>query len=429
MLTKDQNDLVTLTGPGTPGGKLFRSYWLPVAMESDIPEDSPIAIKAMHQDFALFRDEAGKVGLLDLFCPHRGADISYGRLEAGGLRCVYHGWVFDTNGKCLEQPAEPPGKDFCHMIKQKAYPIKVMGGMIFAYLGEGEPPAFPEWECLQVPENHRYVVRSRERCNWLQGLEGDIDPYHLSYLHFALPSARATLSDSNAGPVYEFFRHGTPRMEVERTDYGVRIYAMRDLRNEAYLRISNFICPNIAIVAGSSDGDGYMALWHVPIDDEHHFKYQLVFKRKGEINLSWERHQAEMQWDPKNPTRLPERNKENRWLQDRKDMKAGWFAGLGHAFGLHDNWATEAMGPIYDRSKEHLGHGDKAIVGARRTLLAAMEELDTGKELPFRITDSQQMKQKITEIVVASLISPDKDNYKEVFYAQHMAASKAAAAE
>ena len=170
--------------------------------------------------------------------------------------------------------------------------------------------------------------------------------------------------------------------------------------------------------SGSSDGDGYMALWHVPIDDEHHFKYQLIFKREGTIDLPAEVHQAVMQWDPRQPDRLPVRNKENRWLQDRKEMKDGWYAGLGHSFGLHDNWATEAMGPIYDRSKEHLGHGDRAIVGARRCLLSAMEEM---------VREAAAMKQKLTEIVVASLISPDKDNYKEVFYQQHLAATKAAA--
>ncbi|HXE28975.1 MAG TPA: Rieske 2Fe-2S domain-containing protein, partial [Stellaceae bacterium] len=225
MLTKEQNELVTRAGPGTPLGKLFRRYWQPVAMLSDIPDDAPLEVKALHETFVLFKDDQGRVGLLDLHCPHRGADLSYGRIEDGGLRCVYHGWVFDVNGQCLQQPAEPPGKDFCRMIKHKSYPVQVRGGMVFAYLGEGEPPAFPEWECLQVPDNHRFVVRSRERCNWLQGLEGDIDPYHLSYLHLALPGARKNMREGNAGPTYEFFRYGTPRMEIERTDYGVRVYA------------------------------------------------------------------------------------------------------------------------------------------------------------------------------------------------------------
>jgi len=427
MLSKEHNELVTRTGPDTACGKLFRQYWQPIAMLSDIPADAPLPVRALHEEFVLFRDEQGRIGLLDLHCAHRGADLSYGRLENGGLRCVYHGWLYDVAGKCLQQPAEPPGKEFCHMIRQRSYPLRVLGGMIFAYLGAGEPPAFPEWECLTAPDTHRFVVRSRERCNWLQGLEGDIDPYHLSYLHLALPGARKQLSGGNAGPYYEFFRFGVPRMEVERTDYGVRIYALRDLRNEAYLRISNFVCPNVAIVAGSSDGDGYMALWHVPIDDEHHFKYQLIFKREKEIDLAAERHQAVMQWDPRQPERLPERNRENRWLQDREKMKDGWYAGLGHSFGLHDNWATEAMGPIYDRSQEHLGHGDRAVVAARRTLIAAMEEMAAGKAPPFRLGDAQAMKAKLTEIVVASLISPDKDNYREVFYQQHLAAAKAAA--
>ena len=320
MLKPEQNELVCRSGPGTALGALMRRYWQPVAMESDIPTGEPLAVKALHQDFVLFRDEEGRVGLLDMFCAHRGADLSYGRIEAGCVRCIYHGWVFDVAGRCLEQPAEPPGKDFCARIRQRSYPLRIIGGMVFAYLGEGEPPAFPEWDALTAPEPHRFMVRSRERCNWLQGLEGDIDPYHLSFLHLALEGERKSLNNSNGGRNYEFFRSGKARMEVERTDFGVRIYAMRDLNEESYIRLSNFVCPNLAIVAAGQENDGYMALWHVPIDDHHHFKYQLFYRASGPVDRAREEPLAEMQWDPHNPDRLPTRRRENRWLQNREPL-------------------------------------------------------------------------------------------------------------
>ena len=428
MLSKEQNDLVTQTGPDTPGGKLFRQYWQPIALVADIEDDQPIALKVMDEELVLFRDEEGKLGLLGLHCPHRGGDLSYGRIEAGGLRCVYHGWVFDVNGKCLEQPAEPPGHEFCNRIKQKSYPLKVLGGMIFTYMGTGEPPALPEWECLLAPESHRFISRSREHCNWLQGFEGDIDPYHLSFLHLALNRAKTGVGTSAIGPFHEFFTKGVPRMEVERTDFGVRIYAMRDLGDQSYLRLSNYVLPNIAAVAGGAiDGDGYMMLWHVPIDDVSHVKYQLAFKRSKPVDIEKEKADAVMHWKL-GSSQLPERNATNRWMQDRKSMKDEWFAGLGSSFALHDNWATETMGPIYDRSQEHLGHGDKGIVGARRALLQAIEDQAAGGEIPFHLGERQAMKDKINEIVVTSLLAPDKDKYREVFQ-DLLAASNRKAAE
>jgi phenylpropionate dioxygenase-like ring-hydroxylating dioxygenase large terminal subunit len=420
MLKPEQNDLVCRSGPGTPLGALFRRYWQPVALESDIPEDAPLPVAALHQHFVLFRDAEGRPGLLDMYCAHRGADLSYGRLEHGGLRCLYHGWVWDVGGRCLQQPAEPPGREFCDKVRQRSYPLRVQGGVVFAYLGDDEPPAFPEWDALTAPPENRFMVRSRERCNWLQGLEGDIDPYHLSFLHLALEGEKKNLNAANGGRNYEFFTRGTARMEVERTDFGVRIYAMRDLGEESYIRISNYVCPNLAIVAGGQENDGYMALWHVPIDDHSHFKYQLFYRRTGPVDRAREAPLAVMQWDPKHPDRLPERNRENRWLQDREQMKNGWFAGIGPSFGLHDNWATEAMGPLFDRSKEHLGHGDRGVVAARQTLLNALDRPEA--DLPFRVQDPAAMKRMIAQIVCAALISPDKNRYKEVFRERHLEA-------
>ena len=148
MLSKEDNEALTRTGPDTSGGKLLRQYWQPVAMLSDLPENgAPLPLKVMDENLVLFRDEHNQLGLLGQHCPHRRADLSYGRVEGGGLRCLYHGWVFDVHGQCLEQPAEPHGKSFCQRVKHIAYPVQTTAGMVFAYMGGGEPPVPPDLEC------------------------------------------------------------------------------------------------------------------------------------------------------------------------------------------------------------------------------------------------------------------------------------------
>ena len=149
MLTQEQNELLTRTGPGTPGGEMLRRYWQPVALIEELPQDGPpVPVRIMGEDLVLFRNEQGEPGLLGLHCSHRGADLSYGRLEDGGLRCIYHGWLYDVQGHCLEQPGEPPGSTFAEKIQHKSYPCREVGGLILAYLGPGEPPLVPLYDVL-----------------------------------------------------------------------------------------------------------------------------------------------------------------------------------------------------------------------------------------------------------------------------------------
>src|SRR5919198_864899 len=147
MVTREENELLTQTGPGTPGGELMRRYWQPVAMQADVPPGCPpMPVRLLGEDLVLFRDEAGRPGLLGLHCAHRGADLSYGRLEDGGLRCLYHGWLYDIRGTCLEQPGEPAGSTFHERIRQRAYPCHEIAGVVFAYLGPTPVPLFPNYE-------------------------------------------------------------------------------------------------------------------------------------------------------------------------------------------------------------------------------------------------------------------------------------------
>ena len=186
MLRKEQNDLVTQTGPGTPMGRLFRSYWTPVLLAEELPENDcpPVRVKVLSERLVAFRDSLGRYGLIDEFCPHRGASLWFGRNEECGLRCPYHGWKFDVNGQCLEVPSEPEESGFAKKIKLKSYPLVERGGVLWTYMGPPElQPPLPEWEFAMVPPAQRFVSKRLQECNWLQAMEGGIDSSHVSFLH------------------------------------------------------------------------------------------------------------------------------------------------------------------------------------------------------------------------------------------------------
>src|SRR5437660_1051052 len=165
MLTKDENRLITLTGPGTPCGALMRCYWHPIALSDELlPGAAPMPVKILGEDLVLFRDDRGRPGLLGLYCSHRCADLSYGRIEDGGLRCLYHGWLYDINGRCLEQPAEPAESQYKDEIRHLAYPLIERAGLLFAYMGGGEPPLLPDYEFLTATPDHRYLQKTFMEC-------------------------------------------------------------------------------------------------------------------------------------------------------------------------------------------------------------------------------------------------------------------------
>jgi phenylpropionate dioxygenase-like ring-hydroxylating dioxygenase large terminal subunit len=389
MLSAEDNDLITHTGPGTPGGDLFRRYWQPVALAEELPiEGAPIPVRLLGEELALFRDESGSPGLIGLHCPHRGADMSYGRLEDGGLRCIYHGWLFDRHGNCLEQPGEPAGSTYYQRIHTAAYPCQEAGRVIFAYLGPGEPPLLPAYEFLTIPDDQCYATKAFHNCNYLQGNEGNIDPAHLSYLHRMYREgggwARSdTVPGGDVSSNTLFGRDPAPTLEVEETDFGLRIFALRAAgRNQRYLRVSNFILPNLATFPGGGNGDGYSVNWHVPIDDHTHWKYTFTFTRSGAVDRQAFAAGREITSD----YRLV-RNQGNRYLQDREEMKDRTFSGVGTSFVVHDACVTETMGSIQDRAAEHLGATDKAIVLARRQLLKAIHDVRNGQEAPHVVRD------------------------------------------
>lgn len=391
MLTQADNELLCLTAPTQVGGDLLRRYWQPIALSSDIPPGSrPIAIRIMSEDLTLFREEDGQLGLIDLHCAHRGADLSYGRLEDGGLRCLYHGWLFDKTGQCKEQPGEP-GNSFAEKVSLKAYPTIEKAGLIFAYLGPGAPPLLPAYEPLNVPEEHRWVAKYYHDCNYLQANEGNYDPCHPMFLHGFLEGATGT-NLANAHPKENHVFRPEARLgrvpvalETEDTDFGVRSWAMRNVEgtNERAVTLDNFIMPNLCAVQGGPGplGDGYLIYWHVPINDHSHWRYAIAFKRSGPLDPSRGARRTAM-LDEK--FRFPN-NPANRYLQNREEMIDGSFSGFGSVFIVGDHWATETAGSIQDRTQEHLGASDRQITAARKMLFRGIRAIQAGEDPPHVI--------------------------------------------
>jgi nitrite reductase/ring-hydroxylating ferredoxin subunit len=373
---------------------MLRRYWQPVALAEELPPSgAPLPVRLLGEDLVLFRDEQGRPGLLGLHCAHRGADLSYGRLEDGGLRCLYHGWLYNVEGRCLEQPGEPAGSTFKDRVRQPAYPCREAGGLILAYLGPGEPPLLPAYAFLAAPEGHRQLAKLFQACSYLQGNEGNLDPSHLSFLHRVRRQTDHFEADT------------APRIEVEPTDWGLRIYSIRatDAAHQ-YVRLTNMILPNLTAFRGLEEliGDiaGYSVQWHVPIDDTHHWKYALAFDPDSPLT----REVVPRGLGQTTADGRLARNLANRYLQDRDEMRTETFTGMGIDFRVHDAWATESAGPIQDRTQEHLGASDVAIIRARQLLLRAVRDVQAGRDPQHVVRDPAA--NHFPDLVVRSSIIP-----------------------
>ncbi|HTI88865.1 MAG TPA: Rieske 2Fe-2S domain-containing protein [Alphaproteobacteria bacterium] len=424
MLTAEQNKLLTETGPGTPGGKLMRMYWQPIAKSNELLENAPVPIRIMSEDLVLYRDETGQVGLLGRFCSHRRTDLSFGRIEDGGLRCLYHGWLYDRQGNCLDTPAEPENSRLKCNVKHKAYPCVEKSGLIFTYMGEGEPPILPDYEFLQHDEYHRMVSKMYLDCNWLQALEGNIDPSHLSYLHRPVrPVDSRAVPGSNSSADTYYRNDSRPTLEYENAPFGLRIYSIRKSgESEKYVRITNFIMPNKAAIVGNEGrvGQGYQVNWHTPIDDTHHMRFDIAFNRVK--TFSPESNRRLNSGDITQEGYLV-RNLGNRYGQSRSEMLTKNYSGMGPSFLVHDAFAVESAGPINDRTQEMLGTTDIMIVQARRQILAGIEAVMAGKEPAHLFRNERDS--DIAELVVCSEVIPASASHK-TFWKERTRAKPAA---
>jgi phthalate 4,5-dioxygenase oxygenase subunit len=365
MLSHEDNEIVTRVGQGTPMGRTLRAYWIPAALSSEIaePDGPPIRVRLLGEDLVAFRDTLGKIGLLDEFCPHRRVSLFFGRNEECGLRCIYHGWKFDTNGQCLEMMNEPEENDFSHKIKVTSYPTCEVGGIVWTYMG---PPS-------QMPPPPKFA--------WTQALEGGIDTSHAPILH------RLISETSKRGGILlrsPFVQGRAPRLVVDLTDYGYRYAGVRPLGdNEQHVRTYHFVLPFHQIrpyrSATRLEADAGH-IW-VPIDDETCVVYNWHYSVGAEPLTEEDRLERGNGNGPSHvdtKTFRSSANRQNNYSMDRSVQRTETFSGID-GINTQDRALQETMGRIVDRSKEHLGPADKAIIQARRLLRDAVRAVAAGE--------------------------------------------------
>ena len=404
MLSKEENELLTRVSPGTPMGNLFRRFWLPAMITAEVPEPDtpPVRLRLLGEDLIGFRATDGTVGILEPYCAHKLAHLFWGRNEEQGLRCVYHGWKYDPSGNCVDMPNEPADSSFKAKVKINAYPTREAGGVIWIYMGPKDkmPAELPQLEWARAPEGYQVVTKWLQRTNWAQGMEGEIDTSHISFLHSGRGpewqpdypgTSRVTGGVRQLDPKRARAQtDGAPILTLREAPYGFTYGARRNAgEGDYYWRVTRWLYPFYSLIAGGNTGG---RCW-VPIDDEHTwtFGYQCRDDRPytdEEVADVWKGATF-----PPRVTRgtyvlpdgyvidtwLPDANKENDYLIDRKMQKHGNFTGI---WGLNeqDRSIQEAMGSIVDRSREHLGTTDVAGIAARRLLIRMARNLQDGIE-------------------------------------------------
>lgn len=397
MISQEQNELMTRVGPGTPGGQLLRQYWQPVALVDELQGPRPVlARKLLGEEFVLFKDEQGRYGLLDRRCPHRQADLAYGRRENGGLRCTFHGWLFDVNGQCLETPAEPEGSKLRDHVKQKSYPVVEKSGILFAWLGAGEPSAFPHFDCFTAPDAYTFAFKGFWDCNWLQALEVGIDPAHASFLHRYFEDEdtaesygkqfRGRPSDSDL-PITKVLReYDRPDITVSKTEYGLRLVTLRKLSEaQTHGRSTHILFPQTFVIPMNAEMT--ITQWHVPVDDTSCYWYSIFTSFTTPVDKKTMREQRLKTYPA--PDYKPLHNRSTGWGFNADEQAKSTYTGMGMDINIHDQFACESAGPISDRTKEHLGTSDKGIVLYRRLLVDAIHKVQKG-EKPMMVLDAKQ---------------------------------------
>ena len=387
MLSPRDNERLVRVGRGTPAGELFRRYWQPACLSSELaePDGPPVRVRLLGENLIAFRATNGKVGLVDAYCPHRRAPLFFGRNEECGLRCVYHGWKFDVDGHCVDLPSEPETSPMKATIKLTAYPVVEKAGLVWAYLGPKDTmPAPPDYEWTRAPATHCHISKTYEACNYLQALEGGLDTAHSSFLHNLRLGDHSQLR----------LRDRAPRLDVERTNYGYYYVSTRQAGPDgSYVRLYHYVMPfqqmrgGIQGFAGRNEVpqlDGH--LW-VPIDDVETNVYNWSYSADPAVAVSdeqfeaHERHSGRGKDDLIPGTFMLKRNLSNDFLIDREVQRTRSYTGID-GVNTQDFAIQQGMGPIVDRSKEYLGSTDRAIVTLRRMLLEATAQVERGEMPP-----------------------------------------------
>jgi phthalate 4,5-dioxygenase len=380
VLTKTDNELLTQIGPGTPMGELFRRFWAPAMLASEL-QRSPVRVRLLGEDLVAFRSDDGSLGLLDTYCPHRRANLYWGRNEGDGLRCVYHGWKFDAAGDCVDLPNCPEGPNLKRKVRTTAYPLIKRGGLLWTYMGPPDlRPDFPAMEAFLVPDSHRHITKMVVLGNYAQLQEGDVDSSHVSFLHSRqdgrpIPGGRVDPST---------FDDSQPRWFVDDTDYGLRLSAQRNAGDDAFhWRINQYLMPYAVLIAAPAETPVLTQL-RVPIDDTHSLHFRIWTQAERPLNPS----ELDVIGDGvtvpelQPGTFLTKEDYANDYLIDRDEQAQASFTGI-RSIVAQDLAVTQdqgGYGTIADRSREYLTSSDKAIIALRKRLLTRAKQLRDGTE-------------------------------------------------
>jgi phthalate 4,5-dioxygenase len=404
MLSREDNETLVRVGAGTPMGELIRRYWLPALLSSELPEPdgAPVRVRLLGENLVAFRDSAGRVGLLEEHCPHRRASLALGVNDRGGLRCLYHGWKFDVDGRCLEIPTEPPGARKTEPPGARAYRTREAGGMIWTYMGPpAKEPPFPDFEWLTMPPTHAVPFKMLAECNYAQVVEGTIDSAHAGVLHREQPW--------DAPAKYDHERDLAPAIEFELMPYGLRYAGVRQFRDrQTHVRVTQVVLPFTTLIPPPGAGPAKhrrMANVFVPRDDESTWHIQWFFDATQPIDVAY-RIEEGGYWVDGSFRKL--NNIDNWYGQDRVWMKTGMMSGI-KGIVTQDHAVSETQGRILDRTREHLGASDVAVVAWRRQIIRAARVLAETGELPQTL----RLDLPWDEIKAVTMLCPDSQSWKD----------------
>jgi len=406
MLSKEDNDAVCRVGPGTLMGNFMRQYWIPALLSSEVPnaDSDPVRVLLLGEQLIAFRDTNGAVGLMVHNCPHRGASLFFGRNEECGLRCVYHGWKFDASGVCVDMPNEPAESDFKTKVRARAYPTQERGGVVWAYMGpRSEPPPLPDLEPNSLDDSAELIDCIQRESNWLQALEGDIDTSHFSFLHFGAQ----TVESARPGTFqYYALKDRAPRYSVLDTDYGAMYGAYRPAEpGYLYWRIASFLFPFYAMIPPGVLGLQVVVRAWVPMDDEHTMFFTMQANRTrrpvGPVGsggvTGLEKLSNTTDWYGR--FRLVSDARNDYRIDRQRQRERNSYTGIP---GIHtqDQAVTESMGPIYDRTAEHLASSDVMVIRVRRRLLEAARAYAENGTVPYSVDHPEVYRQRSGGVIL-----------------------------
>ncbi len=429
MTTAHENELLTRVGPGTPMGAVMREYWMPVAKSAELDAGGPaMRLAALGEKLIAFRDQAGRVGIMDHRCPHRCASLFYGKPEEGGIRCIYHGWKFDTEGNCLDMPNLPPHQDFRHKVKAKAYKVVERYGVIWLYMGEREAaPPFPDFELNDLADDEIMVTFLQQEYNWLQGLENDLDTSHFGFLHLG------GVDPATLDPADTFFYLSSdraPQFHIEETPLGLMYGAYRPAdADNTHWRLAHFITPFWCIPPAGMLADTIVMKGYIPMDDTHTMVITLAraairppgyrSAQGGAVPGLDRRFPGPDEFLPHTTDWLGryrvKNNPDNDYLMDREAQRDGnVFSGI-HGLAMQDNAVAGTMGPITDRTFEHLSPSDEMIARMRRKQLRLIQAYGKDKSTPLPgVDDPSVWRPNRAGNFIAPKSRPFRDAYEEL---------------